>query len=307
MAIASIETRSLLVQQHLANLFKDSQPQAATIFGAWLKEEDLKDWTERYAKMSYFGYIPDKTMGGTFGFQEPELLPEKSFAPTSFGLAFAIEYELMRYAKFGAYSGIIPKMMKAAGATKNTSAYAIINFAFLTTDSRFTTYRTEALCATTHTRTDGTTGKNHPSTASAFGYLPMQEMWTDYALLTNEKGLPADMTPKTLIIHASKEWEAKTILGTAKRPGTANNDINTMVGGLEIHCAGIYQSSTTAWFATVAPGTLSADSGMCFKNAIPLENRAYFDNQTWNTVFQVFGAWGVRVFDWLGFWGNPGA
>ncbi len=302
--VAQMNEFSALLELGLSRVFKDDLPTHPKLYTAWLTERKAKEWIEDELLTTGFGPMPEKPVGNPITVDKPYISNPKDYEMTPYGLGFVAEYELIRWDKYGVFTDITKKLARSGVDRKNVLAYAILNNAFSTTDSTYTTYAGEALAETTHTLLRGGTAKNAPTVSVGLSYLGLQEAITDYMLLPNEDGLFILLNPSKVIAHPSKAWIGKTLLQTEGRPGTADNDINTLKGeGLSMHTSP-YLTDTDAWFV-VADKRQLAES-MRFDVGDDLMFRQDYQISTWNRVYSMYASFRVAVFHWYGIWGSQG-
>jgi hypothetical protein len=160
-------------------------------------------------------------------------------------------------------------------------------------------YNSEALFSTSHALVTGGTTSNAGTSNPALAYTALQDAVSDYALLQNERGRYVRPVPKTLIVYPTKEWVANTLLQSSLRPGTTDNDTNTL-NSYKVHSSP-YLSSTTAWFLMGKPG----DWG-CFEVGDAPKTRSDFDHSTLNMVQSCYQSFRVEVYHYQGTWGSDG-
>lgn len=305
-SVTTMNTFSRLLEEGLSKVFQNDLPTHKKLYTPWLAEKTAKEFTEDELLTTGFGPMPEKPPGNPFVVDSPRISPVKEYDLVPYGLGFVAEYELIRWDKYGVFTGITKKLARSGADRKNLIAHAIPNNAFSTASSIYTVYNGEALCDTTHVLLRGGTGKNAPTVSVGLSYLGIQEAVTDFALTVNEDGLYIVLHAKNLLVHPAKAWNAQVLLKTTKgKPGSADNDLNPITGeGLEAHDSP-YLTSQTAWFVTAEKGTLS-EHAMSFHIGDDLAFRQDYALSTWNRVYSMYASFRVAVFHWNGFWGSQG-
>lgn len=169
----------------------------------------------------------------------------------------------------------------------------------------FTGGDAKALLATDHPRTDGGTAQSNYTTADlAEDSLETAEV-TMRATLDN-KGQLMSMMPDTLIVPPTLANEARILLDSTGRVGTANNDTNPYSGKFRLvvwdYLGSAAGGSDTAWFLV--------DSGF---HKLAYYNRSDLglegpdtDFDTKNARWSIVCRWSVGFDDWRGFYGSAG-
>jgi hypothetical protein len=300
--VARMQEFSALLELGLSKVFKDDLPTHPKLYTDWLTTKTANEFIEDQLVTTGFGPMPEKAIGGPTITDKPYISSPKDFEIVPYALGFVGEYELIRWDKYAVFTGITKKLTRSGVDRCNVLAYAIPNNSFSTTDPVYTTYAEEALCATSHALLRGGTGANRPSTDVDISYLGMQEAITDFALLTNEDGLYIKLTPRRVMCHPSKRWEAVTLLESDYRPDNANMAKNTLKsGGLGVHDSP-YLSNTNYWWMMADKAKLE----MSFDTGDSLTFRRDFQMSTWNNVFSMYASYRVAVLHWYGIWGTTG-
>ena len=101
-----------------------------------------------------------------------------------------------------------------------------------------------------HTNFSGGTWSNELTTASDLSEAALEQACIDIMKLTNDRGLKISVVPESLIIPVDLVFEAKRILGSDGRVGTADNDLNALkaFGKFGSVVVNHYLTDTNAWF-----------------------------------------------------------
>lgn len=289
------------VEDGLSNVFDGALKTHPVLWKDWLRQVTAKEWIEDAIVHSGFGPMPEKGVGNPFTVDRPYKGTEKEYTLKTYGLAFVIEHEMLKWDRYGVFGGVTKKLARSGIDKKNQLGYAILNNGFSTSDAVYTTYASEALFSSSHTLLRGGTGKNAPSSAIGLTYLGIQEALTDFALTENEDGLYAMVDPKKVICHPAQRWKLDTILSTPHRHDTANREKNTLAGELSPHSAP-YLTSQTAWFIMADKG----DVEMAFSIGEDLMFRRDYQVSTWNSTWTMYMSCRIDLLTWPGTWGSQG-
>lgn len=171
--------------------------------------------------------------------------------------------------------------------------------------STFTAGDAVALFSAAHTRTDGGANQNNTTTMDlAEDSLELAEVTMRATL--DDKGQLELISPDTLVIPPALEKEARILLNSTGRVGTANNDINPMQGKYKIvvwdYLGSAAGGSDTAWFLM--------DSGYKKLNWFNRSDRGiegpYWDFDTKTAKWTISCRWSVGFSDWRGMFGSKG-
>lgn len=289
-----------LLELGLSDVFEDSLPTHPKLYKTWLDVQKAKEWIEDELVVTGFGPMPAKDLGGVILTDKPYISSPKDFTLTPFALGFVAEFELIRWGKYGIFGDMTKELTRSAVDRCNIVAHAIPNRGFVAGDPVYSVYNGESLFSNAHTLLGGGTTKNRPDSDVALSYLALQQARIDLSLLKNERGLYVRTSPTNLLVHPAKEWIAETLLQSSGRPGTADNDKNTLPK-LKTQ-ASPYLLSEEPFFVFASPKQLKVK----FKVGDEPIFRKDFDSSTWNSVFSVYQSVGVAVLHYQGTWGSMG-
>lgn len=108
-----------------------------------------------------------------------------------------------------------------------------------------------ALFSTAHTRLDGGSDQvNKPSTDADLGWTSLANGLIQFELWVDHRGRKIRETPAKIVIHPNDRLTLKELLGSVLKPGTANNELNSLNGELSMESAIVtpYITSTNDWF-----------------------------------------------------------
>lgn len=222
--------------------------------------------------------------------------------------AISISKEMWDDDRFGVMRRGTQDLAKGKMRTKDQIGADIFNYGFTSGGggkASFTAGDAVALFSASHPRTDG--GANQSNTATA----DLAEDSLEAALVTmratlDDKGQLVGINPDTLLVAPALEKEARILLDSSGRVGTANNDVNPYQGRLKLivwdRLGAASGGSDTAWFVLDSSEHLlqyfnRMDSG--------LQGPDYdFDNDVakWKDQFRCRAGWS----DWRGIYGSKG-
>ena len=131
--------------------------------------------------------------------------------------------------------------------TKETVAANVYNRAF---NTNFTGGDGSEMCATSHANFSGGTWSNRLATDADLSEASLEQACIDIMKFTNDRGLKIKVVPESLILPVDLVFEAKRILGSEGRVGTADNDLNALksMGSMDNVVVNHYLTDPDAWF-----------------------------------------------------------
>jgi phage major head subunit gpT-like protein len=162
----------------------------------------------------------------------------------------------------------------------------------------------KALFATDHPRSDGGTAQGNSTT------MDLAEDALEYVLnsmrsIKDDRGELMLVQPDKLIVPPTLEKEARILLDTSARPGTANNDINPYQGRLQLvvwdFIGAAAGGSDTAWFVV---DSKQNPLNWFWRKKGSLERNVDFD--TANIEYKLTARWSNGFSNWRGIFGSKG-
>lgn len=241
----------LLLEPKLSNIWFDPFPSQPIEWTAYTNTRQADKATLTDYKMTGFGPFRTKGEGENITYDDPINGPTVSYSPIVFGLGYKITQEMSDHELYGQVEKLERQLMKSAVDLQETTAALLMNNAFVTTNADgfgATGFDGLALCSTAHTRLDGgSTFRNRPSTDVDLGVTALQNALVDIENLKDDRGRPAYLRPKLLIISPEDQFTAKELIQSEYKPGTANNEINALQGSLSFMVSH-YKTDTDAFF-----------------------------------------------------------
>lgn len=193
----------------------------------FMNVEDL-DWQgEKDLQLAGTGLMPSKPEGTPFAAQEAILGGTKAYTSQPYGFALEISAEMWEDDLMGAVMKIVQGMTRGAMDREEIQAHIVLNQAFNTAFSGFRAG--EALIQRNHTLLDGTQIHNTPATSQSFGIAYLQGMIQRFhALVGHRDSMPRLMAPRLIIVTPQNLFVAREILGSATKPFTADNEVNSL-------------------------------------------------------------------------------
>lgn len=274
------------------------------LFNAYTSDRQL----EKVSSASGLSKLVQFGEGQAISYEDKLQGYDVTFTHLKFGLGGQVTQEMWEDDLFNVMKRIPSDLARAKQRTQEQFAADIFNYGFTTGgggSALFTGGDAVALFSSAHTRTDGGTNQSNTATSDLAEDSLETALVTMRATLDN-KGQLMMITPDTLVVAPALEKEARILLDSSGRTGTANNDINPYQGRLKLIVADFLGSaaggSDTAWFIL--------DSGFnklewYTRSDRGLEGPEYdFDTKTakWSTVGRWSAGWG----DWRGVYGSKG-
>lgn len=201
-----------------------------------------------------FGAAPELPDGEPVTYQAGGVLFMKRYQYRVWGLAFALTQVLVEDGDHIRIGQIYSKHLgQSLVETKETLCANVLNRAF---NSSYVGGDGVALCSSSHPIANGTFS-NLLTTAAALSQTSLEQALIQVRQAIDNNGKRIRLQPRAITTSPANVFQAETILKTALRTGTNNNDINPIVS-MQLLAAGQYNmsrlTSNTAWWVnTDAP------------------------------------------------------
>lgn len=215
-----------LLELGLSKVYKETLKATPQTWKMWLEGKTAQRWTDYEMSTSGVGAVAEKPPGSPFVTDRIFIGPRKSYTLVPYGTALVLQHEVIKYEWYNVYSPLAQSLAKAASNKYEVIAYAILNRAFDTSDSSYTDFQGEALCATSHTRLDGGSWQNRPSDDIGLSMDGLETGWRQLRKLVTHRGFYQDLQPVMLIVPVEQAWLANTLLLSRTSPENANQAYN---------------------------------------------------------------------------------
>lgn len=279
----------------------DSWPEE---YSQYLDVENSDRAFEEDVLLAGLGYAAEKQEGGAYAEDEGQEVWTKRYTHRTVGLSFRISEEAIednRYMEIGSkYSRALARSMRQ---TEELYAANVLNRCVT---AGYTGGDGKTLLATDHPLAGGGTGANKLATAADLAESSLEQALVIVRKFKDDRGLPVMVRPSRLLVSPDLEYPALRLVGSANRPGTADNDINA------IRNKGVFGSDPTvitnltdtdAWFVKT-----DCTDGMKFMSRTKLVTpKATVDSDTGNIVYRARRRYSEGWTDWRGVCGSEGA
>lgn len=203
-------------------------------------------------QVSGLGTVPAKPEGTQFTPDEILIGSTKAYTAVPYGLAVEITWEAWRDELYGVLREMVASLARASRNRQEVQAWSILNNAFSTSFTGFTSG--ESLVSTAHTGLDGTSRPNRPSPDIGLSITGLQNSMTRFEDMTDERDLPRLMAPVQVTVTSANKFVSREILGSGGVPFKADNEINALIEEDLSWMISHYITTSTYWFATAAKG-----------------------------------------------------
>lgn len=249
-----------------------------------------------------FGLATTKSEGAAISYDEESQAFITRYQHVVYALGFVVTREIYEDDQYD----VVGKRRAEALAfsmrqTKETVAANVYNRAFSAT---YTGGDGKEMCATDHPNFAGGTWANELATAADLSEAALEQACIDIMKFTNDRGLKISVMPESLILPVDLVFEARRILGSEGRVGTADNDLNALksMGKFTKVVSNHYLTDTDAWFIRT-----NVQNGLkCFERR-SMEFGMDNDFDTENAKYKASERYSFGWTDPRAIYGSPGA
>jgi hypothetical protein len=277
--------------------YKQYPPQWSEIF----QRQTSKRSFEEEQKISMFGLAAVKNEGAGITYDTAQEAFTARYTHTTYALGFAITEEAIEDNLYIPVAGRYTRALARSMAhTQEIVAASILNNGFtsgLGGDG-------VVLFSTAHPLVNGGTNSNRPTTGVDLNETALDAARIQIAKWTDERGLLIQAQPTKMIIPVEYAWTAERLLKTVLRPGTSNNDINSIISTSFLPGGYVVNNRLTdpnAWFLKT-----DVPDGLKMFERVPVKFSDDGDWETGNMRYKSRMRFSVGWSDPLGIWGSPG-
>lgn len=243
----------VLLEPKLSNIWHEAYPQRPVEYTSYVNIRTTRKQTLTDFKLSDFGPLRLKGEGENLIYDDPLFGSTVAYTPVRFALGYKITDEMVKQELYGQVERYEKALITSAVNLQETLAARLFNNGFGTTvTDGFAAVGFDALqlFSTAHTRLDGgAVLRNRPSTDVDLGVTGIQNATIDYHTQNlDDRGRPQLIRPKLLLVHPNDMFTAREILQSEFKPGTANNEINSIREEGLTFMVGHYLTDGDAWF-----------------------------------------------------------
>ena len=254
---------------------------------------------EKVQQMTGLGLASVKNEGGSIPMTNLLQGFQKEYVMVTYGLGTSITHEMMQDEQYG-YIKKVPKFLaRSMRQTEETHAFNVlnrhVNTAFLGPDG-------VALVSTAHVMAGGgANGSNRLATDADLTQTSLETLLQQLMDEVDDRQLKTRRMPKCLVVPTASNFRARKLLESAYVTGSADNDVNPLLGLLADLVGSPWITDSDAW------GVVTDAEGLRFWRREATE--IFRDNEfsTRNLNIATTGRWDVSFDDWRCIYGTIGA
>lgn len=268
----------------------DSRPK---LFGIESMDREITQWT----KVASFGTMNQTSEGEVASKDTPTQLGLKTFTAVKFAKAVGISDEMIEDQRFDLVNKMVRSLGKSAYETQMAAAFNVFNNAF----SSETAFDGAPILTSSHSTLAGMQS-NIIASAADLSLAGLKEGENYFRSIQDERGKHLIVQPSVVLVSETFRHDALELINTPFKPGSANNDINSLQS-YEI-VSSPYLTDSDAFFMLAAPG--SDANGLMIYNRSPLDTKLHEDTLAGVLYYKASYRQAVGCHEWRGIWGSPG-
>jgi hypothetical protein len=288
--------------------FFEAEKQIPTIYTTVFEVRSSDRNSEKITSGSGLSKLVKRTENQSITYEDEIQGYDVTYSHSNYSLGTSVSRIMQEDDLLGIVGRKANDLAKAKVRSMEKSASDVFNNGFTAGgggDALFTSGDALALFSSSHTRSDGGTAQSNTTTAD------LAEDALEVAIVAmratvDNKGQLISVRPTRLVVPPALEKEARILLNSTQRTGTANNDINPYSGALQLtvwdYLGSAAGGSDTAWFVLA-----DQDHRLAWYNRSDhgLEG-PFVDFDTKAAKWSVDCRWSVGFDDWRGTYGSKG-
>ncbi len=243
-----------LLDPSFRTIYTETRQGFNSVYPQLFRVESSDRASEKESSASGLSRLVLKGEGDAIKFEDPTQGYDVTYSHLTRGLGSSITMEMWEDDQYGVMRDRPRELALAEMRTLEQFAADIFNYGFTAGGGGIATFTSgdgKALFATDHPRTDNGTPQSNLIT-SDLAEDSLEEVLTKMRATVDDKGQLMYIQPTTLLVPPALEKEARILLQSQGRTGTANNDINPYKGALDLvvwdYLGSAAGGSDTAWF-----------------------------------------------------------
>lgn len=289
-------------------IYDDQANQLPSVYSQIFHVNNSDKNIEKDSSYSGLSKLVETPEGSAITYESPNQGYDVTYTHKKYTLGTMVSQELWEDDQYNVISKRARNLATAKARTIEQTAADIFNYGFTAGGgglAPFTGGDAVALFSTAHTRTDGGANQSNTDTDD-LAEDSLETALTTMRATVDNKGQLVATTPNTLLVPPALEKEARILLESSGRVGTANNDMNPYRGRLNLivwdYLGSAAGGSDTAWFVL--------DSNNHQLNWFRRSDRGVegpeWDFDTKTAKWSVVCRYSVGFSDWRGIWGSKG-
>jgi hypothetical protein len=307
MAIMNRPRWPSLLDPTFRTIYNGTEKKFPSMLGQIFNVQNSDKAYEKDTSVSGLGELVRKPEGDAIVYEDPSAGYPVTYTHYSFALGAMVTKEMYDDDQTNIIRKRPRDLANAKMKTRERLAADIFNYGFTAGGGGLATFTggdAKALFATDHPLRTGATASNY--TTADLDEDALEAGMVAMGATLDNKGQPQMVTADTLLVPPALEKEARILLESQGRVGTANNDINPYKGKLNLivwpALGAAWGGSDTAWFLI--------DSTQAELNFFNRENGEVdgpeWDFDTKTAKWSVFARWSAGFSDWRGVYGSKG-
>ena len=288
-----------LLEPGFRKIFDDKYSEIPEMFTQVLHVNTSDKQDEKDSAVTGFGLLQQTAEGAPIDYDDPISMYDVRYTHLKYTKGFKVSEEMYEDDQYSIMNKKPAALARSARRTAESQAANVLNNAFTST---VTGGDGDELCAVGHARADGGTAQ---SNASATGITLSSDANLETAILAlrgqlDDRGQKIMARADTLIVPPALEKEAKILVDSSLRAGTADNDVNPYKGFAKV-VVWDYLTSATAWFLV--------DSSLHELNWFWRVRPEFKQDTAFDTGFALYKVrtrFSKGFSDWRGVWGSKG-
>lgn len=259
--------------------------------------------------------MPEKVEGESVIYNDAIQGGTKRYVHLTYALGARASWELLEDDQYKVIEQVPKALSRSASFTKEMVPWNVFNngFSSIVTTDGVTLFNnahpllggpgaTNVAPGVTNVISSAGTYPNRPATDVDLSVTGLQLMSNQFERLPDSVGIPIAIKPKRLLIPPELKFIARELLGSPGKPGTADNDINSLIGEDLTYKIVNYLQSQSAWF--VVADKSSHQLKFFWRHKPDDDYDDDFDTRSVKVItFMRFSAGATH---WLGTWGSNG-
>lgn len=288
-----------ILEPGFRQIYDDAYQEMPLVFPSIFHVNSSSKQDEKDSGVTGFGLLQQTAEGASVDYDDPVQMYDVTYTHQKYTKGFKVSEEMVEDDQYNVIKGKPAQLARAARRTVETSAANVLNRAFNTS---YDGGDAVPLCSTVHPRSDGGSSQsNASSTSITLTDTNLETGRTEFRQQLDDRGMRIQVMPNVLVIPIDLEKDAKILVGSNLRPGSADNDINIYQGMFKVIAWEYITNNNTQW--------ILLDTNQHKLNWFWRVNPEFKQDNAFDTGMALFktrtrfsNGWS----DWRGVWGSQG-
>ena len=242
-------------KDYFKNLLKDTfDTTAREALVEWPNMYRTVSSSDEYERFSRHAGLPQAEViadGGAISLYEPTFDTTKDVSQKRSALGYKITSGMIQFNKQYKMNELTKNLSMNMRESKDIDAALMWNNLTTATTYSPAMFDGLAIASTTHDTLDAADTDYGNYGNAALGIASLEDAYISFDTMVDDMGQVTPKKPNLLCVHPNERFDAIELLGSELKPGTANNDINSLTKDFNVTYFVYHRATSSTWWVVL--------------------------------------------------------